>query len=332
MKVTVIGAGIAGLATALELAKHGIKVEVLERGTRLGMFACSSIAGGMVAPWCEMEKGAAPLAEMGDRSLAWWRENFPGFTQNGSLVVAAGRDKAELTRFAARTKRHNWLVAREIAALEPDLAGCFDKALYYPDEGHLDPRAAMTALCEALKEKGIHIRFGVNGLNAQLPSDWTVDCRGLAARDALTDLRGVRGEMVVIKTKDVALSRPVNLLHPRFPLYIVPRGDGHFMLGATVLESESRARISARAAVELLNAAYVLHPAFADAEIVEMGADLRPAFPDNLPQLRQKGNTLFINGLYRHGYLASPVLAEEAVKIILEETIGDAGLREREMA
>ena len=59
-------------------------------------------------------------------------------------------------------------------------------------------------------------------------ADWTIDCRGLAAQDSLPDLRGVKGEMLVLSTKEIVLSRPVRLLHPRQPVYIVPRGDGRF--------------------------------------------------------------------------------------------------------
>ena len=333
MRVTVIGAGIAGLTAALEFARQGMSVEVLERGTRLGLFACSSLAGGMLSPWCEMEKGAAAIARMGDPSLAWWQENFSGVVKNGTLVVAASRDAAELTRFASHTQRYRWLNGREIASLEPDIGDRFPKGLYYPDEAHLEPKLAMQALADTLKSLNVPIRFGVNATHQDIKSDWVVDCRGLAARDVLTDLRGVRGEMIVVKTKDVKLSRPVNLLHPRFPLYVVPRADHHFMLGATVIESESRARVSARSALELLNAAYTLHPAFAEAEIVELGADLRPAYPDNLPHLDQQGKKLFINGLYRHGFLAAPILAQHAASIILKETGQDhADLRERDMA
>jgi glycine oxidase len=337
MHVTIIGAGIAGLTAALELAKQGIRVEVVERGTRLGMFACSSLAGGMISPWCEMEKGEAAIAQLGGASIRWWQENYSGTVKNGTLVVASSRDASELTRFAAHTQNYRWLAPREITALEPDLGDRFTKALYYPDEAHVEPKLAMQALADELKTRGVQIRFGVNAklgdLKTDLNSDWIIDCRGLAARDVLTDLRGVRGEMIIVKTKDVTLSRPVNLLHPRFPLYVVPRDDHHFMLGATVIESESRARISARSALELLSAAYTLHPAFAEAEIVEMGADLRPAFADNLPQLLQQGKKLFINGLYRHGFLAAPVLAQAAADIILKETgEGDANLRERNLA
>jgi glycine oxidase len=333
MRVTVIGAGIAGLTAALELAKQGVSVEVIERGTRLGMFACSSLAGGMISPWCEMEKGEAAIAQWGDASLNWWQENFKGLIKNGSLVVAAARDANELTRFASRTSRYRWMVSREIATLEPSLGDRFAKALFYPDEAHVEPKIAMQALADTLRSLNVQIRFGVNAEQQDIMSDWIVDCRGLAARDVLTDLRGVRGEMIIVRTKDVQLSRPITLLHPRFPLYVVPRADHQFMLGATVIESESRARISVRSALELLNAAYTLHPAFAEAEIVEMGADLRPAFPDNLPQLLQQGKKLFINGLYRHGFLAAPILAQQAADLILKETGQDnADLRERNLA
>jgi glycine oxidase len=112
------------------------------------------------------------------------------------------------------------------------------------------------------------------------------------------------------------------MLHPRFPLYVVPRGDGVFMLGATMLESGERARVTARSVVELLNAAYALHPAFAEAEILEMGADARPAFADNLPRLRPFGpGSLHVNGLFRHGFLLSPALASRAADYFLNGTI-----------
>jgi glycine oxidase len=119
----------------------------------------------------------------------------------------------------------------------------------------------------------------------------------------------------------VSLTRPVRLLHPRLPLYIVPRGEGLFMIGATMIESERRGPVSVRSALELLNAAYALHPAFGEAEIVELGADLRPAFPDNLPQVRQSGRVLHANGLFRHGFLLAPALARMVANAVLGPTL-----------
>ncbi len=73
--------------------------------------------------------------------------------------------------------------------------------------------------------------------------------------------------------------------------------------------------------VELLNAAYALHPAFAEAEIVELGCDARPAFPDNLPRIRRQGETVFVNGLYRHGFLLAPALARRAAAVLLDGAV-----------
>lgn len=329
--VSIIGAGVAGLACATELADRGIAVEVLERAAYLGESACSWMAGGMLAPWCERATTDEIVARLGEPSIDWWRRHFPGTVSKGSLVLTPPRDAADLTRFASRTERHEWLDADAIAALEPDLAGRFRRALFFADEAHLEPRKALAALAAGLEARGVPIRFGVDVKPSQAEGDFVVDCRGLAARDELPDLRGVRGEMVVVRTRDVSLSRPVRMLHPRIPLYIVPRGDGIFMIGATMIESEERRAVSVRSAVELMNAAYTLHPAFGEAEIVELGADLRPTFPDNLPCIRRKGRVLHANGLFRHGFLLAPWLARQVADAVLVET-RDADIPQRQHA
>jgi glycine oxidase len=115
--------------------------------------------------------------------------------------------------------------------------------------------------------------------------------------------------MIIVETNEVELARPVRLIHPRWPLYVIPRGDGRFMLGATSIEAEDTG-VSVRSALELLGAAYAVHPAFAEARIVEFGSGLRPAFPDNLPRIAIGQNKIAVNGLYRHGFLLAPALAE----------------------
>src|SRR5882757_7630993 len=109
MRVRVIGAGVAGLACAVELAERGAVVEVLERGETLGSSSCSWYAGGMLAPWCEMETAGSLVARLGGESLAWWRHRFSGTAINGSLVVAHARDAADLAQFGRRTARFEWL-------------------------------------------------------------------------------------------------------------------------------------------------------------------------------------------------------------------------------
>src|SRR2546430_14762203 len=89
------------------------------------------------------------------------------------------------------------------------------------------------------------------------------------------------------------------------------------MVGATMIESDQGTRISARSMLELLSAAYALHPAFGEAEIVEIGTGVRAAVADNLPRLRRHGETLYVNGLYRHGLLIAPALAPRAAEVVL---------------
>jgi glycine oxidase len=323
MRAIVLGAGVAGLACAVELAERGVAVEVLERSERLGA-GCSWYAGGMLAPWCERESSEPLVATLGAESLAWWGAKFPGTVLRGSLVVAHGRDAGELRQFARRTERYRWLDEPGIAELEPDLAGRFSQALYFPEEGHLDPRAALAALAARLAALGVPIRFGADSqacqektLAAQAAGGTLIDCRGLEARDVLPELRGVKGEMLVVRLPDVSLSRPVRVLHPRVPVYIVPRGDGHYMIGATMVESDQPTRITVRSMLELLGAAYALHPAFGEAQIAEIGTGVRPAFPDNLPRVQRLGGTVYVNGLYRHGFLLAPALARQAAECVL---------------
>jgi len=306
--VTVIGAGIAGAWQALLFAQAGHDVTLHERSDATMTDSTSHFAGGMLAPWCEAEASEPLITRLGLRSLALWREHFPQTPFNGSLVVAHPRDRADFERFARLTSGHRRLDARGVADLEPALEGRFRDGLFYAGEGHVEPRRVLPQL---------HARFAAAGGTLRFNSDAdpgacdgiVVDCRGLAARDRHPDLRGVKGEMIVIETGEVELSRPVRLIHPRFPLYVIPRGDGRFMLGATSIETEHDG-VSVRSALELLGAAYAVHPAFAEARIVEFGAALRPAFPDNLPRIAIDRHGIAVNGLFRHGFLLAPALAE----------------------
>src|SRR6185437_3555369 len=92
--------------------------------------------------------------------------------------------------------------------------------------------------------------------------------------------------------------------------YIVPWPEGRFMIGATVIESEDRGAPTVRSALELLGGAYALSPEFGEARILSIAANLRPAFPDNLPKIIVKDRRIFVNGLFRHGFLLSPILAQ----------------------
>ena len=310
-EVTVVGAGVVGLTIATELAERGVPLRLFDAGGEPGPHACSWWAGGMLAPFCERESAEEAVVRLGQEAADWWDRHTTSVIRQGSLVVALTRERRELDRFARRTSNHRRLGPAEIAALEPALERRISDALFFEAEAHLDPRTALSALVEGLARRGIEIERRHFEVTAAERDRLIVDCRGLAAADTLRDLRGVKGEMLLLRSQEVSLSRPLRLLHPRHPLYIVPRGQGVFMLGATQIESGERRRVTARSLLELLSAAYALHPAFGEAEVLEMGADARPAFPDNQPRIRRRGNLLYVNGLFRHGFLLAPALARQ---------------------
>ena len=308
LTIAVRGAGVVGLWQALLLSRRGHAVTLYERSAQPFVDACSPYAGAMLAPRCEEESAEAVIGELGRRGIALWKDTYPGTKTNGSLVVALHRDRAELDRFARVTGGHQRLSPEELAALEPSLTDRFAGALLYQEEAHLSPDAALRFLLDAAIAEGVALRLG----DREVPqgADLVIDCRGLAAKDDLPTLRGVRGERIVIRSREVDLARPIRLLHPRFPLYVVPWGEGVYMIGATVIESAETGAITLRSALDLLSAAYALDPAFAEAEIVRQGAGARPAFPDNRPRIIPRNSYIYVNGLYRHGFLLAPVLAE----------------------
>src|SRR5829696_3267606 len=249
--VSIIGAGIAGAWQALLFAQAGHAVTLYERSDAGMTLATSHWAGGMLAPWCEAETSEPVIGRLGIRSLDLWREHFPKTPFNGSLVVAHARDRADFERFARLTAGHVRLDAQALSDLEPSLEGRFRDGLFYPDEGHVEPRRVLPELHARIEAAGGTIKFDCDATAEDLDGI-VIDCRGLSARDAQPELRGVKGEMIIVETS----------------------------------------------ALELLGAAYAVHPAFAEARIVEFGSGLRPAFPDNLPRITAGNNKIAVNGLY----------------------------------
>lgn len=313
-RVTVAGAGIIGLWQALTLARRGFGVMLVDREVDPLLNCASRHAGAMLAPWVEAESAPGLVRDLGTEGLGLWRETYPGVVNNGSLVVAVARDQPDLIRFAKLTQAHATLDRSGLAALEPDLAGRFSTALYFQNEAHVATPHALVFLMESCRDAGVDLHFG-RALEESDRETIIIDCRGLGARHRLADLRGVRGERLLVRTADVSFSRPVRLLHPRHPLYVVPWGENRYLVGATMIESEDTGPVTVRSALELLGAAYALHPAFGEAQVLEMSAGVRPAFPDNIPRARvvDGGRSIMVNGAYRHGFLLAPVLARAVV-------------------
>lgn len=322
--ITVVGAGVVGLWQALALSRVGHDVHLIDHAPEDAptLRAASRYAGAMLAPDCEAEAAPPLVRDLGRTAIALWRDAYPALVTNGSLVIAANRDANELKRYARATQNHTLLERAELAALEPDLAERFDQALYFAQEAHMSAPAALAALRAAAQAAGARVSFATTFDPMSVAHSTIVDCRGYAARDQLPKLRGVRGERVIIHSRDITLERPVRLLHPRVPLYIVPWPDHHFMVGATVIESDDAGPMTLRSALELLGAAYAVHPGFAEASIIELGAGVRPSWPDNIPRIHIEpaSQTIHVNGAYRHGFLLAPVLAQAVASYLTDGT------------
>ena len=321
-----------GRMLGLELLRQGWQVTLYDKSSS-GLDSCTWVGAGMLAPSCELETAESTIALFGEASLARWPSILESLAtpvymvQRGSLVVAHPGDRAELDRFRGRvsSKRDadtcmQTVGAEQIAELEPGLETRFSEGLYLPREAHLDNRELLNAMEASLLAEGAALKTGrvvtkvgprrIHFADSVAEFDVAFDCRGTGASDDLKDLRGVRGELVYLEAPEVKLSRPVRLMHPRYPIYIVPRQDDVYVVGATAIESEDYSHITVRSALELLSAAYTVHPGFAEGHLLEAATQCRPAFPDNLPRLTHAPGLMRINGLYRHGFLISPKLAE----------------------
>lgn len=341
--IAVAGGGLAGRLTALGLAEQGFQVSLFEQGGRVGEQAAAYRAAAMLAPLAESVEATPEVVRLGHQSAALWRDLIHRFhtpvfhQQNGSLIVWHPQDKPLAVEFEqhlrraaeavapSQTARH-WRAA-EIAHHEPQLAKRFADGLYLPQEGQLDGRQVLLALADELERIGVachwHSACCPDALSARF--DGIIDCRGTGAKAAWnaqqgSRLRGVRGEVARVYAPEITLSRPVRLLHPRYPLYIAPKENHVFVVGATQIESESDAPASVRSGLELLSALYAVHPAFGEAEILELAVGLRPTLSHHNPEIRYSlaEKRIEINGLFRHGFMISPAVTAAAVRLAVD--------------
>ncbi|MCP3708232.1 FAD-binding oxidoreductase [Paraburkholderia sp. CNPSo 3274] len=341
----VLGGGLSGRLVAWRLAGEGHRVALYERGGPEGGEAAAWVAAAMLAPLAEAAVAELLITELGVASLESWPRilaELPEpvfFQRNGTLVVWHTADRTEAPLFERRVRANaprsladaNFvaLAGAQLDAAEPALAGRFARGWLLEGEGQLDNRQTLAALAAGLAARGVetHWHTTVDEANPP-PARVTIDCRGLGAKAALPGLRGIRGEVARVHAPGITLTRPVRLLHPRYPLYIAPKENDVFVIGATEIEGEDRSPVSVRSALELLSAAFAVHPAFGEARILELNTQCRPTLPDHRPALIWDGKTtLRVNGLYRHGFMIAPEVADEAARFaqaLLEARVSDA--------
>ena len=339
LHIGIAGAGLAGRTLAWRLLRAGCRVSLFDSRPRAALDTASMTAAAMLSPLAELAVSDDAVFALGQRSMVLWprwiAELAEGggapvyFRQKGTLVVAHAPDQSSLEHFtrllqhklpeACRAQVH-MLDAAGLAAQEPALAGRFGGGLFLDSEGQLANDQWMAALADEIDRLGgqWHEGQAVERLeegcivcaDATHAVDVVVDARGVGSKPQWPAVRGVRGEVLRVECPGVTLQRPVRLMHPRYALYVAPRPDHQFVVGATELESEDLGPVTLRSTLELGSALYSLHPAFGEARVLRLSAALRPALDDHRPAVVLRGGVWHINGLYRHGYLCAPAVVD----------------------
>src|ERR1700690_1045496 len=329
--IAVVGGGLLGRCLALRASRAGARVVLYDAATSKGEDSAAWVAAGMIAPTTESIDADSQIAPMGEPSLTLWPRwlaelPLPVFYRDhGTLLLCHRENSGEAVRahrIVASRQSHasvNRLEGVQVGELEPALGTRFSEALQIPNEAQVDNRELLKAVAIALEEAGVECHWETFIADGALPAAGiVVDCRGTGAKREWPQLRGVRGEIVRLHAPDIELHHMLRLLHPRYPVYIVPRAEGKLVVGATSIESDDRSPVSVRGALELLTSAYSVLPTLAEARILEFNTQVRPALPDNLPALHfnHERKVLYVNGLYRHGFLLTPTVVEEVLALL----------------
>lgn len=336
MDAGIVGMGIMGRLLAFGLLQSGWQITLFDQCG--GQNNCSEIAAGLLTPVSECDKAESIIFQLGFASIKtfWPRilKQIPGphyFKKNGCIVVHHPKDATEWQHFSQRLRNKlpkassYWqiLSKHSLQQLEPELCK-FDSAYYFPEEAHIDSQLILKKLKQHLIAQDIEVFSSTTVLSLSPRMiltaekshkfDIVFDCRGMGAVDIFKNLRAVRGELICLKAPDVNLQRPLRLLHPRYNLYITPRPNNIYLIGASEIESEDYSPISVRTSLELLTAAYYVHSGFSEARIIETRTHCRPTLPSHLPCIYYADGLIAVNGLYRHGYLIAPALVEEILR------------------
>jgi glycine oxidase len=232
-------------------------------------------------------------------------------------------------------------------------------ALDVPGDHAIDPRALSAALALALERAGGVLREAAEVVRVALSDDEErVAGVELAAPDAIARDRGERihADQVVIAAGAWAGTLDGLPAHARVPVrpvkgqimrlhdpagpglltrvirmqpgYLVPRGDGRYVLGATMEEQGFDTAPTAGGIFELLRDAIELVPGVSELAIEEVAAGLRPGTPDNAPVLGPGavGGLQWAAGCFRHGILLAPIVADALAAALAGDPLPDAAM------
>lgn len=352
--VVVIGGGAVGLASAWRLAQRGLAVQVCDPDPGGG---ASTVAAGMLAPVTEARLGEEELLQLGLASLKLWAGfaaeleeatgRAVGFRSDGTLVVALDADDRSLLVDVMDRQRSmglpvDDLTARELRQREPALAPQIRRGALAANERSVDTTALVDVLLAAGQKEGVQLRrervrrVGVDGdtvaavtldgggqLSAATvvvaAGSWSAGLEGLP-EPVRPPVRPVKGQVVTLRQRegDTVVNHTVRGYVHGSPIYMVPRGDGRVVCGATVEERGWDPLVTAGGAYELLRDVLTVFPGLDEAELAGVRTGFRPGTPDDLPVLGRAGveGLIMATGHYRNGILLTPVTAEAVTAFV----------------
>jgi glycine oxidase len=308
----------------------------------------------MLAPITEVHYGEETVLALGIESL----RRYPafvaeledvtgrsvGYEECGTLIIARDADDhaalGDLWRFQEQLGLDvEPLTRREARGLEPALSPRLRSAWRVEGDHHVDNRALTDALNEAAKRAGAELVAdeveevlveGDRATGVRLESGgvlscdtvvlaagcWSASIPGLP-NQVRPPVRPVKGQLLYLRglPDDHLVSRNIRGLD----VYIVPRGDGRVVVGATVEERGFDVTVTAGAIYELLRDAYELVPGLAELELTECVAGLRPGTPDNAPIVgtSEIDGLIMATGHYRNGILLTPLTADSVAELLV---------------
>jgi glycine oxidase len=350
----VIGAGLIGLACAWRATQRGLSVLVVDRAAAAGAGA-SRVAAGMLAPVTEVDFGEERALRVNLVARARWagfaaeleeRTGLPtGYRETGALVVAADRDDAEELRRLHELQLAlgldaEWLPAGRCRRLEPGLSPRIAGGILTHGDGQADPRATVEALVAAVDELELGvaveaIEYEGGRVTGVRTSAGTVECgavvvaagawsSALAPDGEGPPVRPVKGQIIELRVRG-AMGEPFTRIVRTPRCYMVARGDGRVVLGATMEEQGFDTTVTADGVYRLLEAAWEVVPEVAELEFVAAGAGLRPGTPDNAPVVGpgEPDGLVWATGHWRNGVLHAPLTGEVVAELLTGGALPD---------
>lgn len=350
--VCIVGGGVIGLAIGWRLARKGAAVEVFDLSTA-GRGA-SWAAAGMLAPLSEVGFEDEGFLSLGRESLRLYPQFLEELKEDagvevrldtqGTLIIGLDRDDAERLRRLCEFREHlglpvKWLSGTEAREIEPLVSPRTSSAIWIPDDHQVDNRALVEALKTALRKCGgtlhenrpveavLNEKGRVNGVKTEegeidaacvviAAGCWSKQIGGIP-KELLPPVRPVKGQIITLR-QDKLYPLPHVIRAP--DAYLVPKGDGRIILGASEEEMGFDTTITAGAVYRLLERGWWAVPSIYDLEIQEIVAGLRPGSRDHDPIVGKTTieGLYYATGHYRHGILLTPATAFEVSDLILE--------------